>query len=184
MNPKENPIEELLLSPVREIAPGEVILGQLSALSPAGDPMVDFALNPAGKAISATATMAIDNGHTGRQVALMFVDGSLDKPLIIGLIHSPLQEMIESFELSTARQGDDALSDELDSEPAANLENIDDVLVDGKRVVLEGRDEVVLRCGESSITLTSSGKILIRGRYLLSRSSGVNRIHGASVQVN
>ena len=44
--------------------------------------------------------------------------------------------------------------------------------------------EIVLRCGEASITLTRAGKVLIRGTYLLSRSSGVNRIKGGSVQIN
>jgi len=35
--------------------------------------------------------------------------------------------------------------------------------VDGKRVVLEGNDEVVLKCGEASITLRRDGKIILRG---------------------
>jgi hypothetical protein len=56
--------------------------------------------------------------------------------------------------------------------------------VEGKRVVLSAADEIVLRCGKSSITLTRAGKVVIRGAYLLSRASGVNRIKGASVQIN
>ena len=35
-----------------------------------------------------------------------------------------------------------------------------------------------------SITLTGAGKVLIRGAYVLSRSSGVNKIKGGSVQLN
>ena len=50
--------------------------------------------------------------------------------------------------------------------------------------MIEGKEEIELKCGESSIVLTKAGKILIRGKYLLSRSSGVNRIMGGSVQVN
>jgi hypothetical protein len=42
----------------------------------------------------------------------------------------------------------------------------------------------VLRCGKASITLTSAGKVLIRGTYVLSRSSGVNKIKGGSIQLN
>jgi uncharacterized protein (DUF2345 family) len=56
--------------------------------------------------------------------------------------------------------------------------------VDGEQVVIEGKKEIVLKCGKSSITLTRAGKVLIRGAYVLSRSSGVNRIKGGSVQVN
>jgi hypothetical protein len=54
----------------------------------------------------------------------------------------------------------------------------------GREVVLTAENEIVLRCGEASITLTRAGKILLRGSYLLSRSSGVNRIKGGSVQIN
>jgi hypothetical protein len=56
--------------------------------------------------------------------------------------------------------------------------------VDGERLVLSAEREIVLRCGRSSITLTRAGKILIKGAYLLTRSSGVNRIKGGSVQIN
>ena len=50
--------------------------------------------------------------------------------------------------------------------------------------LLRTEEEIVFECGKASITLTKSGKILIRGAYLLSRSSGVNRIKGGSVQIN
>src|SRR5258708_5480867 len=49
---------------------------------------------------------------------------------------------------------------------------------------LYGAEAVVLECGHASITLTSAGKVLIRGAYLSSRSSGVHRIKGASVDIN
>ncbi len=55
---------------------------------------------------------------------------------------------------------------------------------DEERLVLKAEREIVLECGEASITLTRAGKVIIRGAYLLSRSSGVNRIKGASVQIN
>lgn len=55
--------------------------------------------------------------------------------------------------------------------------------VDG-RLVLSAEREVVLRCGDASITLTRAGKVLIRGEYVLSRASGVHRIRGGSVQIN
>jgi uncharacterized protein (DUF2345 family) len=44
--------------------------------------------------------------------------------------------------------------------------------------------QITLRCGESSITLTAAGKIIIRGKYIVSRSSGVQRIKGGAVQIN
>ncbi len=51
-------------------------------------------------------------------------------------------------------------------------------------ILIEADKEITLRCGASSITLTRSGKILLRGKYVSSSSSGVNRIKGGSVQIN
>ncbi len=59
-----------------------------------------------------------------------------------------------------------------------------EVETDGRKVVVSAQRELVLRCGSASITLTAAGKILIRGAYVLTRSSGVNRIQGGSVQIN
>jgi hypothetical protein len=59
-----------------------------------------------------------------------------------------------------------------------------EVVIDGQRLVLEGKEQITLRCGKATITLTRAGKILIRGAYLSSRSSGVNRVLGGSVQIN
>lgn len=73
------------------------------------------------------------------------------------------------------------------SEPPESVleaERPEEVIVDGKKVIFDAKDEIVLRCGKASITLTRAGKILIRGAYLLNRSSGVNRIKGGSVQIN
>jgi hypothetical protein len=66
------------------------------------------------------------------------------------------------------------------SEPDAPIE----ALVDGKRVVIDAADEIVLRCGKASITLRRNGRIVIRGTYVETRSEGVNRIKGGSVQIN
>lgn len=56
--------------------------------------------------------------------------------------------------------------------------------VDGERVVIEGNDEIVLRCGAASITLRRNGRVVIRGTAVETRASGVNRIRGGSVQIN
>ena len=59
-----------------------------------------------------------------------------------------------------------------------------EIRVDDDRLVIEAKREIVIRCGESSITLTRSGKILIRGRHIVSRSSGANLIRGATIEMN
>jgi hypothetical protein len=59
-----------------------------------------------------------------------------------------------------------------------------EAVVDGKRVVIDAQDEVVIRCGKASITLRRNGRVIIRGTYVETRSEGVNRIRGGSVQIN
>jgi hypothetical protein len=53
-----------------------------------------------------------------------------------------------------------------------------------ERLMLSATREIVLQCGRASIVLTRAGKVLVRGAYLSLRSSGMQRITGASVQIN
>jgi hypothetical protein len=55
---------------------------------------------------------------------------------------------------------------------------------DGEQFVIRAKARLVLRCGKASITLTRAGKVLIKGAYVSSRASGVNRVKGGSVQLN
>jgi hypothetical protein len=57
-------------------------------------------------------------------------------------------------------------------------------VVDGKRVVIRGADEIVLECGEASITLRRNGRIVIKGTFLESYSKGLNRIKGVAVKID
>ena len=159
------------------IAPGEIIIGAIAGIDGQGQPLVDFPENSFGKPLAAISTMSITTAYVGRNVALLFAKGDPQSPVIMGLIHSPLHDLIVAY---------DAKNHELptDDSSASSALKVDDVTIDGKRIVLEGREEVVIKCGEASITLTKAGKILIRGNYVLNRASGVNRILGGSVQVN
>jgi len=56
--------------------------------------------------------------------------------------------------------------------------------VDGKRVVIEARQEILLRCGKGYILIREDGRIVIKGTDLLSRSSGINKIKGGAVRIN
>ena len=79
----------------------------------------------------------------------------------------------------------DFISEGVEKEPIAfQVDEAENVFIDGKRFTFDAKEQIVLRCGKSSITLTRAGKILIKGAYLLNRSSGVNRIRGASVHIN
>lgn len=167
-------LQEEIETAAPSLAAGELVIGTIFGLDDAGEPLVDFSLNTSGQSLKAISTLAVTRQHIGRKAALMFKEGDLNNPIIIGLVYSPLQEMIENFELQTA-----AVDAEQQANPVGH-----EAMVDGDRLVLEGKEEIVLKCGESSISLHKSGKIMIRGKYLLNRATGVNRILGGSVQVN
>jgi hypothetical protein len=103
---------------------------------------------------------------TGRKILLVFENDDPELPIIVDVVC-------------------ESLDDVSDKRPAElQVEKPDEVFIDGRRVTFDAKDEIVLRCGKASVTLTKAGKVLIKGAYLLARSSGVNRIKGASVQIN
>lgn len=184
---------ESLREPVESgIEPGGLLLGSLQSLNLNGSPVVEFNYKNSQISAVAISTTLVTHQHIGRQVALLFADNDLQKPVIMGFIHSPLNDLLESFSLPQiveVQPNTDKITEEspFESEyiaPTDKASSIESVRIDGKKLIIEGQEEIVFTCGESSITLTRAGKILIRGKYLLSRSSGVNRIMGGSVQVN
>lgn len=90
----------------------------------------------------------------GAEAVLVFAAGEDERPLVIGLVQAKL-----------------AMPEKL-------------AQVDGKRVVIEGKEEVVLKCGDATLTLRANGKVVIRGAYVETRATGTNRIKGGSVQIN
>lgn len=49
--------------------------------------------------------------------------------------------------------------------------------------IASGR-ELVIECGEAKIALRADGRVEIRGTHLVSRSSGPNKVKGATVHIN
>ncbi len=143
----------------RPAPPGGLVLGTLCGFGPGGEPLVSFPGGPGGGPLPARSTTPLAPADLGAQVVLGFENGEPDRPLVVGRLWNPAPA------------------------PAPKAGGVD-VQADGQRVVVSAEQEVVLRCGEASITLTRAGKIILRGTYLLSRSSGVNRIKGGSVQIN
>ena len=170
---------ELENKPFTEAPPaGELVLGIINSVE-AGKAWVTFDYQGMTHKAQAMATSVLGQEHVGRQAAISFVGAQLGNPIILGCIQSPLYEMLENFEVSK-------VSSEKTVQESATPKTQDDntLTVDGKTVVVKAEEQLRLQCGESSITLTQEGKILIRGKYLLNRASGVNRIVGGSVQVN
>jgi hypothetical protein len=55
---------------------------------------------------------------------------------------------------------------------------------DRRQVVVDAEEELVVRCGEASITFRKSGQILIKGLDIVSTARKRNRLRGGSVQIN
>jgi hypothetical protein len=123
-------------------------------------PLVMFVGQPGAAAVSSASIVDIHGIHIGRQVVLLFEHGDPRRPIIVGLVQSrqawPLPEQPGQVEVEA----------------------------DGERLIVSAQEQLVLRCGKASITLTKTGKVLIQGAYVSNRSSGVMRIKGGSVQIN
>jgi hypothetical protein len=132
-----------------------VVIGAIKELNARGEPLVEFRANASGGPLRARTILPIRANDISRQAVMMFEEGDLTRPIILGLLYG-----------------------EHGAERGVNVE------VDGERLVLTASREIVLRCGEASVTLTRAGKVLIQGEYVVTRSKGVNRIKGASVQIN
>lgn len=160
------PLIEREVTQVSRKAPSEsmqmgVIIGELIAITNEGrTPLIYYPGQPGSAALQARSTVDLQGKHIGQQVVLMFEANDPMKPIIMGVLQ-------------------DAESYSLDQRP----DQIE-VDVDGERMIVSAKEQLVLRCGKASITLTKAGKVLIKGSYVLSRSSGVNRIKGGSVQLN
>jgi len=137
-----------------------IVIGVLTGFDNTGVPLVVFPGNARSEGLAARSSAVLSRDDTGREVALMFENGQSDKPLIIGCIQHP---------------------EDLKRDATPRIVTAD---VDGERLEFKADREIVFKCGKASITLTRAGKVLIRGAYVLSRSSGANRIKGGSVQIN
>jgi hypothetical protein len=138
-----------------------IVTGDLIGFKDDGrTPLVVYPDQPGSAALAAGAILDLHGSHIGRKVVLMFKNGDPVHPIVMGLLRTP-----EAWPLA---------------DKPAQVE----VDADGQRLLLNAKQQLVLKCGKASITLTKAGKILIQGTYVSNRSSGVMRIKGGSVQLN
>ncbi len=58
------------------------------------------------------------------------------------------------------------------------------VYVDGEKQEITAEKEILLKCGKSSILLRADGKIVIKGKNIISRAKESNKVRGGSVAIN
>lgn len=148
--------EEAVLAPWNTVVTGELV-----ALADEGrTPVVVLAGRARAAAVRARTAVDLHGAHIGCNVVLMFEDADPGRPIVMGVLRDGQRETL----------------------PGSHAQV--EVDADGERMLIGAREQLVLRCGKASITLTKAGKILIQGSYVSSRSTGVNRIKGGSVQLN
>lgn len=100
----------------------------------------------------------------GLRVVVGFEHGDQSKPIVLGLLDSPPDVVVAPAE---------PLSETAPSKYAMP-----------KTLRIESEQELILECGKAKIALRADGRVAILGGYVLSRSKGVNKIKGGSVQIN
>lgn len=117
-----------------------------------------------GQVLVARSTMPLRQAMIGREVLVVFDGGDTQAPVIVGMLEPQvLREQPAAVE---------------PAEPGVTVQ------ADGERHVITAEREIVLRCGDASITLTRAGRVIIKGRHILSRSAGYNKIKGAAIDIN
>lgn len=178
MNTRDDPFEmwategkidefaALILKPVRPDLPTAALPHATTARFRGFDlddrPLVAGLADRPHEIVAARTTVPLTRSHIGFSVVLLFENGDTQKPIIVGVLQEP------------RRVGEAECDD-------AQVVTVD---VDDHRLVLSAEREILLRCGDASITLTRAGKVIIKGTYIVSRSSGYNKIKGAAVDIN
>lgn len=160
--PSTDALQPLLArkSPPRAEPLPSVVIGELIAITDDGcTPLVLFPGQTGNAALRARSVIDLHGAHIGQSVVLSFEQGDAARPIVMGVLRSSESQPLEA---------------------PGQVE----VEADGERMFVSAREQLVLKCGKASITLTRAGKVLIEGSYVSSRSSGVNRVKGGSIQLN
>lgn len=142
-----------------------IVIGRLAGFDAGGAPLVQAGGRPA---IAALTLVELRQEHLGARVALQFEGAGLGSPVVMGIVRAP------------RAKGDRAGGE---APPALSGTPLQ-VSADDEDIVLVAHRRITLVCGAASITLDAQGNIEIRGKHILSRAAGQNRIKGASVSLN
>jgi hypothetical protein len=146
-------------------------VGRIVGISADGVPLVECEGSDSPAEARFFATLDPATLTSGAEVLLFFDGGDLLRPIIAGVLAPRGRPILRSVET-------------VETTAAANANLPDFACVDGKRVAIRGRDEIVFSCGEASITLRRNGKVIVRGTKVESHSLGTQWVTGALVKIN
>ena len=152
-------------------------VGTIVGINDAGQALVDFPENTGEPIVARSVLNRSDKRllkYLPAQVLLTFEQSDLSLPIIVGVVGDCLFES----------PGDAVETDNEHIVDFSDNQTKPKVVVDGQAVMFDAKDEIVFRCGKSSILLRKDGKVVIKGTNVISRSSCSNKIKGSSVSIN
>ena len=145
-------------------------IGNLVQTTEQGRAMIDYPGNPSGPIEARSVLAELPKGYSKRNknlpVLLVFENGDPASPIIVGIIHDTLFPKTSTEEMTLP------------------IERPRDSLIDGNKIVLYAKQEIVLHCGKSSIILRRDGKVVVKGIQITSRASRAHKIKGSTVNIN
>jgi len=142
-------------------------LGRVVHVAADGRAWVDFRGNSGGPVAARSVLTVPDRALAADAVVLLWLaPGEAAGPIIVGIVGEKLVAPAPA-----------ATQPATTPPPAAHAPP-------AESLVFEANREVVLRCGLSSLTLRKDGKVLLKGAAVVTHATGLNRIKGASVQIN
>lgn len=139
-----------------------IITARLQGFSLDEQPLVVDLPTLGAEVVAARTTVPLSQADVGATIVVLLEGGNVRRPIVLGAVRA------QSAVNPAAPGRADAVV----------------VTADDQRMVLSAEREIVLRCGDASITLTRAGKVIIKGNYIVSRSSGYNKIKGAAIDIN
>lgn len=146
-------------------------IGKIVNVDEQGIVYIDFKGSPKGP-IAAKLSGTMQDRIESRgwsafsQVLMVFEEADPNRPVIVDVVVAAVNSVASEEEI------------------ALQVDEDREATIDGETVTFSAQERIVFRCGKASITLTKAGKVILRGTYMLNRSSGVNRIKGSSVHLN
>lgn len=162
-------LEDLTRRPVRDeprpdsLASAGVVTARLHGFALDDSPIIAALPQLPGELVGARTAVRLRRDQIGASVVIAFEGGDARRPIVLGVVQDSLRRLPDAEEGTTGGVT---------------------VHADDERYEIKAEREIVLRCGDSSITLTRAGKVIIKGNYIVTRSTGPNKIKGAVVDIN